>query len=138
MRQSNIVFVVQVDASFAAAHYLEGHPRCGNIHGHNWRIKVGVATRVPFEPLTGQGVDLGQLKQFLREVCSTFDHKLLNTIPPFNSGVVPSAEMIATVIGSQVAVYLEEEAFACRLSHVVAQFLWPTELEVNSQGEVAV
>jgi 6-pyruvoyltetrahydropterin/6-carboxytetrahydropterin synthase len=69
------VFVVKACTTFSAAHRIEGHPRCGNIHGHNYRVCIGVAEDKPLE------VDLDVLEEWLRRnVYERFDHKYLNAV----------------------------------------------------------
>jgi 6-pyruvoyltetrahydropterin/6-carboxytetrahydropterin synthase len=38
------VYTVTKEFSFCAAHRLEGHPKCGRLHGHNYRCEVMVSS----------------------------------------------------------------------------------------------
>lgn len=52
--------------TFAAAHYLPGHPKCGGIHGHTYCVKN---LRIPIEVLDeiGMGPDFGLVKGYFKE-----------------------------------------------------------------------
>ena len=61
--------------SFSAAHRIEGHPRCGRIHGHNYRVCISIREDTPLE------VDLDVLENWLkRNVFERFDHQYLNKL----------------------------------------------------------
>jgi 6-pyruvoyltetrahydropterin/6-carboxytetrahydropterin synthase len=83
---------------FSSAHYLPGHPKCGNIHGHNYILEVGFMTKSG-EPLF---LDFGEIDIRLRPIISSLDHRLLNDIIKY-----PSVENIAE--------YLYKEIYSVRL-----------------------
>jgi len=60
---------ILAQVSFAAAHYLPDHPKCGALHGHNYTVTAIVRTRGFF--------DFGILKAMLKEIVEEFDHSLL-------------------------------------------------------------
>lgn len=91
------MFELTVEASFAAAHQLEGHPSpCGRLHGHNWVV----ALTVEGEELAPSGmvVDFKVLRGVLQEVVAELDHRYLNELPFFRNGTPPTAENIARYI----------------------------------------
>lgn len=55
-----------LELTFSAAHYLEGHPKCGVIHGHTFFVRN-------IEILTSGFVDFGDVKA----VISDWDHRLI-------------------------------------------------------------
>lgn len=67
---------------FEAAHYLktapEGHPN-SRIHGHSFRVRVTLEGQLDTE--TGLLVDLGAVKQAMKDIHEKLDHHLLNEIP---------------------------------------------------------
>ncbi len=82
--------------SFDAAHRLEGHDGpCKNLHGHTYKLQVGVYGPVKHEPEApdeGMVVDFGQIKNVVKaHIISRLDHQYLNDILPFR----PTAENIA-------------------------------------------
>jgi 6-pyruvoyltetrahydropterin/6-carboxytetrahydropterin synthase len=89
-------YSVIVKKSFSAAHSLVGHPgRCSRLHGHTWEVEAR---------FTGDGTERsGMLLDFdtagsaLEEVVSTFDHRCLNELVPFDSDP-PTAENVARVV----------------------------------------
>ena len=97
------MYELKVETDFAAAHQLTMvGEKCENLHGHNWKIEVVVAG----ETLDEGGVlmDFGIIKQHLRTVMETLDHKFLNELEFFSDAVPPSSENIARY----VAVTLQE------------------------------
>jgi len=64
---------------FDAAHFLEGHGKCGRFHAHGWRLEVMLEG--PVNPETGMLVDFGVLKRIVEEnVISRLDHKFINFV----------------------------------------------------------
>lgn len=65
--------------TFDSAHYLPNVPighKCARLHGHTYRIKIGVAGRV--DPHTGFVIDFGDLKVIVKTLIDQLDHTLLN------------------------------------------------------------
>jgi 6-pyruvoyltetrahydropterin/6-carboxytetrahydropterin synthase len=56
------------------AHSLPGHPKCGQLHGHTYRIEVVVEG-----PMSeGMLVDFADLKAEVRSVLERYDHRNWN------------------------------------------------------------
>lgn len=65
-----------VKTSFDAAHVLSGYPgKCGNLHGHTYKLEVTVATEEPNK--MGMVVDYNLLKPAINAVASNYDHAFL-------------------------------------------------------------
>ena len=66
--------------SFAASHFLPNHPgKCQNLHGHTYKLQVGVRGKV--DPETGMVVDFGKLKNLVEKtIIEKLDHGYLNTM----------------------------------------------------------
>ncbi len=79
------MFVLQTCTKFSAAHRIEGHPKCGSIHGHTFTACVWVLEEKPFE------IDLEFLGETLENVVRMLDHKYLNEV--FNRNVVLSEDL---------------------------------------------
>jgi 6-pyruvoyltetrahydropterin/6-carboxytetrahydropterin synthase len=56
------------------AHLLPGHPKCGRLHGHTYRIQVVVDG----EARDGMLLDFAELKSQVRSVLSRYDHRHWN------------------------------------------------------------
>ncbi|BEP17292.1 6-carboxytetrahydropterin synthase QueD [Pyrofollis japonicus] len=68
-------FLVKACTEFSAAHSIKGHPRCGRVHGHNYRVCVWLREDEPM------GIDLDDLEKWLRvNVFERFDHRYLNEL----------------------------------------------------------
>ncbi len=71
------MYIIKTEQTFAAAHFLKGYQgKCSNLHGHEWRVEVRVASG----ELTPEGsdrdmvIDFGDLKQTLSDLLAPFDH----------------------------------------------------------------
>jgi 6-pyruvoyltetrahydropterin/6-carboxytetrahydropterin synthase len=75
------------------AHFLPGHPKCGQVHGHTYRVDVTIEG----ETNSGMVVDFGDLKARTREVLQQYDHRHWNDVLEF-----PSVENICSLLSSQL------------------------------------
>ena len=105
------MFLVKACTVFSAAHRIEDHPRCGRIHGHNYRVCVAVREERPLQ------VDLDALEEWLeRNVCNRFDHQYLNKLL-----AAPGGDEKPTVTSEEIAVVIAdmlEQAFPGRVEYV--------------------
>ena len=53
-----------------SAHFLPGHSKCGQIHGHTYKVEVVVEGELK----GGMLVDFAELRAQIREVFSRYDH----------------------------------------------------------------
>jgi 6-pyruvoyltetrahydropterin/6-carboxytetrahydropterin synthase len=56
------------------AHFLPGHPKCGQVHGHTYRVDVTIEG----DHNQGMIVDFNDLKARTREVLARYDHRHWN------------------------------------------------------------
>ena len=90
------MFEICVEHTFAAGHALRNyHGKCENVHGHNYRVQVGMEG----SELDQNGLlyDFVELKKQLRAASEYLDHQFLNELKPFDE-INPSAENIAKFI----------------------------------------
>lgn len=90
------MYEITVISNFSGAHRLRYlHGKCEELHGHNWKVEVSVASN----QLGKEGVviDFGILKQKVEKILKPLDHTYLNDLP-FFSGIEPSSENIAKYI----------------------------------------
>lgn len=67
---------VTIKTSFDAAHVLSGYPgKCGNLHGHTYKLEVTVGTTETNK--MGMVVDYNVLKPAVNRVASSYDHAFL-------------------------------------------------------------
>ena len=85
--------------TFDSAHYLPEHPgKCRGIHGHTYRLQVGLKGWVNSD--IGMVEDFGNVKEIVdKMVIEKLDHKFLNqlTIPEFPHNR-PTAELMVVWI----------------------------------------
>jgi 6-pyruvoyltetrahydropterin/6-carboxytetrahydropterin synthase len=114
------MYEVIVREGFSAAHRLPGTGgRCERLHGHNWKVEVGVAA----EELDGVGMvlDFHALRKSLRAVLEELDHSFLNDLPAFQVRL-PTAENLARHVYRSLAGRLADPRV--RLSRVC---VWESE-----------
>jgi 6-pyruvoyltetrahydropterin/6-carboxytetrahydropterin synthase len=88
------MYTVTVETEFSAAHIIRGYNGpCSRPHGHNWKVTVEAKTDV-LDNL-GMSVDFYILQKKIDEIVSQFDHRDLNTTPPFDQALNPTSENIA-------------------------------------------
>lgn len=88
-------------SEFSAGHALRHYEgKCENPHGHNFAIEAVIKGALPDEK-TGMLLDFKILKNLLAEVLAAFDHKMLNSEPPFDI-INPSSENIAREIWTRL------------------------------------
>jgi 6-pyruvoyltetrahydropterin/6-carboxytetrahydropterin synthase len=113
------MFTVFKDFTFAAAHQIRGHRGgCENLHGHNYRVRVHVAS----EGLDALGmvIDFADLKQIVAAVVDPFDHRLINEVPPFDERNT-TAELLAQHVFEEVSRRLPAGRFLRRVE------IWETD-----------
>lgn len=116
------MYEVSVDETFAAAHNLRNYKgKCEDLHGHNYKVRIVLAG----EQLDSTGLlyDFVHLKQVIREVILSLDHKYLNELPPFDI-LNPSAENIARHIYDRTSQQLRHEPGGPGIASIT---VWETE-----------
>jgi 6-pyruvoyltetrahydropterin/6-carboxytetrahydropterin synthase len=95
------MFTVSVETEFSAAHIIRGYNGpCSRPHGHNWKVTVEARTN-DLDNL-GMSVDFYVLQKKIDEVVSRFDHRDLNTTPPFDNELNPTSENIARYFFTEI------------------------------------
>ncbi len=77
-----------------SAHFLPGHPKCGSLHGHTYKIELVIEG----DSKRGMILDFTDLKKTLREVLSPYDHISLNEVLEY-----PSVENICEMLREKLA-----------------------------------
>jgi 6-pyruvoyltetrahydropterin/6-carboxytetrahydropterin synthase len=75
------------------AHFLPGHEKCGQIHGHTYKVEVIIEG----EAKGGMVVDFAELRAETRQVLSRYDHRNWNDFLDF-----PSVENICELLRRQL------------------------------------
>ena len=84
---------VEVHATFEAAHHLLSYLGAAEpAHGHSWRVSVEiVADELDSE---GMAFDFVAARRALLDLAALFDHRDINTVPPFDR-LSPTTERLA-------------------------------------------
>ncbi len=101
------MYKLNVTDSFSAAHKLCGYEgACSNLHGHNWKVRVGLSCTVLDQ--IGMAVDFGIIKQALKSVLDKYDHKFLNDLPEYQNQN-PTSEHLARDIHANLSARLDSD-----------------------------
>ncbi len=101
------MYEVTIETGFSGAHMLRGYAgKCGNLHGHNWKVEVTVASDRLDD--VGMALDFATLKDETRAVLSQVDHTYLNEVFPFTE-LNPTAENIARWVWEMLSKRVETE-----------------------------
>ncbi len=95
------MYEVTIETHFSSAHRLRHYNgECERLHGHNWDVKVSVASE-ELDDL-GMVMDFKVLKGETNKLMDKFDHQYLNEIPPFTE-LNPTTENIAKYIFDELS-----------------------------------
>jgi len=75
------------------AHFLPGHPKCGSLHGHTYKVELAVEGEVR----DGMVIDFADLKIAARSILSEYDHKSWNDVLDY-----PSVEHICQLLNDRL------------------------------------
>lgn len=75
------------------AHLLPGHPKCGQLHGHTYKVELVIEG----EATGGMVVDFSELKAGAREVLAEYDHRNWNEVLDY-----PSVENICELLSRKL------------------------------------
>ncbi|HXQ27443.1 MAG TPA: 6-carboxytetrahydropterin synthase QueD [Candidatus Acidoferrales bacterium] len=116
------MYEVSVDETFAAAHNLREYKgKCEDLHGHNYKVRVTLAGKEIDS--VGLLYDFVHLKQVIRGVIQSLDHKYLNELAPFDK-LNPSAENIARHIYDETSRQLRQTPNGAGVASIT---VWETE-----------
>lgn len=76
------------------AHFLPGHPRCGVVHGHTYKVEVIIEG----ENRNGMVLDFSDLKDSVRTTLAAYDHRSLNDFLEY-----PSVENICEMLHRELS-----------------------------------
>ena len=84
--------------TFDAAHKLPSHPgKCKNLHGHTYRLQVGV--KGPINPETGMVVDFAEVKWIVESIIiNILDHSYLNEMDRAEDDLFPKQNPTAELM----------------------------------------
>lgn len=74
------MYQLTTEHSFDSAHFLAGYDgKCGNLHGHRWRVLLTMQSETLREDQQQKGmcVDFAELKKDLRTELDALDHVLI-------------------------------------------------------------
>lgn len=75
------------------AHFLPGHEKCGQLHGHTYKVEVIIEG----DHAGGMVIDFNDLKLQTRQVLNQYDHRNWNDVLEF-----PSVENICELLARQL------------------------------------
>lgn len=96
------MWTISRDYSFSAAHRIEGHPKCGRLHGHNYKVRV---TLSGYPSKNGMILDYGDLDKVVKPIIEALDHRYL--VSDSNERSVDEYGAIAIRIGDAARLLIE-------------------------------
>lgn len=101
------MYKLNVTSQFSAAHQLKGYEgACKNLHGHNWKVRVGILCEKTDD--IGMTIDFGIVKEIMENILARLDHSLLNDHDCF-AEENPTSENIAQYLYVQFKSRLTEQ-----------------------------
>jgi 6-pyruvoyltetrahydropterin/6-carboxytetrahydropterin synthase len=79
------------------AHFLPGHPKCGAVHGHTYKVEIVIEG----ETRDGMVLDFADLKKAARNVLAEYDHRHWNDFLEY-----PSVENICMLLNEKLRAHL--------------------------------
>ncbi|MFQ5604413.1 MAG: 6-pyruvoyl tetrahydropterin synthase family protein [bacterium] len=76
------------------AHYLPGHAKCGQMHGHTYKIEIIIEG----ENKDGMVLDFSNMKTAVNDLLAKYDHKSLNDFLEY-----PSVENICEMLQKELS-----------------------------------
>ena len=68
------MFTIKRTYEFSAAHRVEGHPKCGRLHGHNYVVTVEVAGPLDDNEMV---IDFADLDKIVKPIVEEVDHRYM-------------------------------------------------------------
>jgi 6-pyruvoyltetrahydropterin/6-carboxytetrahydropterin synthase len=94
-------FQISTTRTFSAAHALRLYDNSLEpLHGHNWRVRVTVASP-KLDPI-GVVMDFHDLERLVDAIIAPWHNHNLNDCAPFAQGINPSAENVALHLGKTI------------------------------------
>lgn len=90
---------VRREFEFCAAHRLEGHKKCGRLHGHNYKVVVTVSAP-DVDQDTGMVMDFKDLKRVVEPIIDELDHRYMASVT--NIAAKDPYEVTATERGDSI------------------------------------
>lgn len=102
---------------FSAAHRIEGHAKCGRLHGHNYRVDVTV-TETMGSSLDAYGfvLDFGVISRIVKPILEEWDHRYMVS----NANVAASCPYFEAADRVDDAVFID---IAQTSAELLAQYL---------------
>jgi 6-pyruvoyltetrahydropterin/6-carboxytetrahydropterin synthase len=79
------------------AHFLPGHEKCGQLHGHTYTVDVIIEG----EKKQGMILDFADFKSVVKEILNEYDHRSFNEFLEY-----PSVENICELIAAKITARL--------------------------------
>ena len=95
------MYEIKIIDEFSGAHNLRNYKgKCEALHGHNWKVEVLLQSNT----LNSQGMvmDFKELKDKLKNILLSLDHKYLNDMPYFKK-TNPTSENVAHFIHKKLS-----------------------------------
>lgn len=114
------MYKLNVWSDFSAAHkLLDYEGKCKNLHGHNWKVRIGIECKKTDK--AGLTIDFTEVKAYLKKILEQLDHSLLNDLEIFEN-INPTSENISKYIYKELEARIDKKD--CKISDVE---IWESE-----------
>lgn len=86
------MWTISKEFTFCAAHTIPGHPKCGRLHGHNYRVEITL-TANQVDSTNGMLLDYAELSRIANPIIDPLDHRYLTTLDIINAGSDPYTKL---------------------------------------------
>jgi 6-pyruvoyltetrahydropterin/6-carboxytetrahydropterin synthase len=118
------MFTLTRSYDISAAHRLEGHPKCGRMHGHNYTVEVTLVS----EYLDDQGMllDFGRLDQIAKPIIEELDHRYI--VSQTNEAANDPYVEIAKKLGHAVILQIHAATAECIADYLAKEIKMGLEI----------
>lgn len=97
------MFTLKKSYTFDSAHFIPGHEKCGQVHGHTWTISIFIKGLK--NETTQMVMDFHLLNSMVRPLVRDLDHTNLN-----NTISIPTAENIAEYFVAEIKAQITDNS----------------------------
>lgn len=116
------MFKIQRSFTFDSAHRVEGHPKCGRLHGHTYHLEVEVAARY-LDEKTGFVIDFSDLDNIVKFIVGNLDHRYMVSQANITAGdIYAKAAMVDEERqGDFIILPVAQTTAECLCAHIYAE-----------------
>lgn len=112
------IVTISRDYEFSAAHRIENHPKCGRLHGHNYKVIVKLTSTVD---KSGMVLDYAELDRIVKPILEELDHRYM--ISETNANADDPYLLTAVGRGDAVLLHILATTAECLCKYIAEQVI---------------